>query len=71
LNNKLDRKLLAYTTATGAAGASILALAQPAHAEIVYTPANQTISANQQFALDLNNDGIEDFEIVTNSSQWE
>jgi hypothetical protein len=64
LNGKLDRKLLAYTTAAGAAGASILALAQPAHAEIVYTPANQTISANQQFALDLNSDGIQDFELV-------
>jgi hypothetical protein len=63
LNNKLDRKLLAYTTAAGAAGASVLALAKPAHAEIVYTPANQTVSANQNFALDLNNDGIEDFDI--------
>jgi hypothetical protein len=63
LNKKLDRKLLAYTTAASAAGASLLALAQPAHAEIVYTPANQTISANQQFSLDLNNDGIEDFDI--------
>src|SRR5580693_4228107 len=57
LNNKLDRKLLAYTTAAGAAGASILALAQPGHAEIVYTPADQTLN------LDLNNDGIEDFDI--------
>ncbi|MGA8433176.1 MAG: hypothetical protein WB729_25365 [Candidatus Sulfotelmatobacter sp.] len=64
LNSKLDRKLLAYTTAAGAAGASILALAQPAHAEVVYTPANQTISANQTFSLDVNNDGIEDFDIA-------
>jgi hypothetical protein len=64
VNSKLDRKLLAYTTVAGAAGASLLALAQPTQAEIVYTPANQTISANQDFALDLNNDGIEDFEIV-------
>jgi hypothetical protein len=63
LSNKLDRKLLAYTTADGAAGASVLALAQPGQAEIVYTPANQTISANQQFKLDLNNDGIEDFDL--------
>src|ERR1700722_18410170 len=63
LNNKLDRKLLAYATAASAAGASILALAQPGHAEIVYTPADQTISANQTLNLDLNNDGIEDFDI--------
>jgi len=63
LNNKLDRKLFAYATAASAAGASILALAQPGHAEIVYTPANQTISANQTLNLDLNNDGIEDFDI--------
>ncbi len=41
----------------------MLALAQPARGEIVYTPANQTIAPNQQFLLDLNNDGIADFTI--------
>jgi len=60
LNHGLDSKLLAYATA---AGAGLLALAQPAHAEIVYTPANQTITPNQYLQLDLNNDGIADFTI--------
>lgn len=61
LGSGLDRKLFAYTAAASAAGAGLIALAQPVEAEIVYTPANQTISADQTFALDLNNDGIPDF----------
>jgi hypothetical protein len=39
-------------------------LAQPAQAEIVYTPANVTIGPNQSYALDLNHDGIIDFTIM-------
>jgi hypothetical protein len=61
LTRNLDRKLLGYTAAASAAGAGLLSLAQPLEAEIVYTPANETISANQTFSLDLNNDGIADF----------
>jgi hypothetical protein len=63
LHRRLDRELLAYVTAAGAASAGILSLAQPAKAEIVYTPANQTISPNQQFGIDVNGDGIQDFDI--------
>jgi hypothetical protein len=61
LTHGLDRKLLGYTAAASAAGAGLMALPQSVEAEIVYTPANQTISANQTLALDLNNDGITDF----------
>jgi hypothetical protein len=41
----------------------MLALAQPAEAEIVYTKVNQTIGRSQGFAIDLNHDGIIDFKI--------
>ncbi len=52
-----------YTLAATAAGVGVLALAQPSEAEIIYTPANVTIGTNQEYGLDLNNDGIVDFTI--------
>jgi hypothetical protein len=52
-----------YTLAAGAAGVCILALAQPAEAKIVYTPANIRLGMNQHYDLDLNHDGITDFSI--------
>jgi hypothetical protein len=38
-----------------------LALAQPAEAKIVYTPANENLSTCEAVLLDLNHDGINDF----------
>lgn len=61
LNNKLEQKIFSYAAAAGAAGVSMMALAQPGQAEIVYTPTHQVIAANQTYSLDLNNDGITDF----------
>jgi hypothetical protein len=61
LNEHLDRKLFAYATAATAAGVGLLALSQNSAAEVVYTPANQTI--NGSYALDLNHDGVTDFTI--------
>jgi hypothetical protein len=58
LNRHLDRYVIAAT----AAGVSWLALAQPANAEIVYTQVNQVIPSDTTFNLDLNHDGIVDFE---------
>lgn len=49
-----------YAVAAGAAGVGMLALAQPADAKIVYTPANTPITSVVN--LDLNNDGLPDFE---------
>ncbi len=51
----------AYTVAAGIAGVTLLAMAQPSEAEIVYTPANQNIGHNGRYNLDLNHDGITDF----------
>jgi len=61
--DSLHHHLHLYALAASAAGVSVLALAQPSEAEIVYTPANVTIGTNQEYGLDLNNDGIVDFTI--------
>jgi hypothetical protein len=63
LSRPLHRDLSLYAVAAGAAGVSVLALAQPADAEVVYTKVNQTINAQQGYAIDLNHDGIVDFRI--------
>jgi hypothetical protein len=57
----LDKKLLAYLTAIGAACAGSVAAPQSAEAKVVYTPANRVIEFNGKSILDLNNDHIADF----------
>jgi len=59
----LSQHLHMYALAAGAAGVSVLALAQPAEAEIIYTPANVTIGPNQEYNLDLTGNGTADFTI--------
>ena len=61
LSSGIDGKLLSYAAAASAAGVGMLAIAQPAQAEVVYTPTNQLIKLNTTLSLDLNNDGITDF----------
>ncbi len=60
LNPRLDKMIAAYATAASAVGVAILAAAQPAEAKIVYTKTRKTITT---FSLDLNHDGIPDFNI--------
>lgn len=62
----LQRQLNMYAIAASTAGVGALALAQPAAAKVVYTPAHQVIGANGVFNLDLNHDKIVDFLI----QQW-
>jgi hypothetical protein len=62
----LQARLNMYVLAASAAGVGVLALAQPAQASIVYTPANQRIGANGVYNLDLNHDETVDFLI----QQW-
>jgi len=70
LNARLERSLLMYTAAAGAAGVGILALAPPAEAKIVYTAANvQILGPRSFYNLDLNHDGITDFRI-TNTTNY-
>ena len=76
LTDSLHRQLNMYALAAGGAGVAVLAMAQPAAAEIVYTPADIRLG-HGIIHIDLNHDGIVDFELCgaasTNSScsrQW-
>ncbi len=62
LSDSVHQHLNMYTRAATAAGVGIMALASPAQAKVVYTPANIPIAPNAGLVeLDLNNDGINDF----------
>ncbi len=61
--DSFQRHLPMYALAASAAGVSVLAMAQPAEAEIVYTPTDTQIGINQTVALDLTGDGTIDFNI--------
>src|SRR5579872_2100038 len=62
LSESLHRQLNSYALAAGAAGVAVLALAEPAAARVVYTPAKVKIGY-LAYNLDLNHDGITDFQI--------
>jgi hypothetical protein len=63
LSDSFTHRLNAYALAAGAAGVGMLALARPASAKIVYTPAHIPIVQNKGLVeLDLNHDGINDFQ---------
>ena len=65
LSSSTHQRLNMYALAAGAAGVSVLALAQPAGAEIVYTPIHKTILGPRGFyGLDLDHDGTIDFGIT-------
>ena len=67
----LNKSLLNYAAAASAAGISLLALASPAEAKIIYTPANIPIPLNGGVAqLDLNNDGVIDFSFYNASGDF-
>jgi hypothetical protein len=58
IESKLDKKLVAYVAAAGAAGVGLLTGAQPAEAKVIYTKTN--ISIGESLAIDLNGDGVTD-----------
>ena len=60
LSDFLHKQLNAYALAAGAAGVSLLALAQPADAKIVYTATHRVIGLTTRISLDLNHDGKTD-----------
>jgi len=63
LSDSLQHQLNMYALAASAAGVGMLALAAPAEAKIVYTPAHIRIKLNHGIInLDLNHDGINDFQ---------
>jgi hypothetical protein len=63
LSDPTRQRLNMYALAASAAGVGILALAQPAEAKIVYTPAHVKIGRNSLVKLDLNHDGVTDFSL--------
>jgi hypothetical protein len=63
LSESVHQRLNMYALAAGAAGVGMLALARPAEAKIVYTPANLKLFSVTP--LDLNHDGIADFTLRT------
>jgi hypothetical protein len=65
LGERINKRWLGYAAAAGAAGVGMLATAQAAHADIIYTPANTSIGCcSITTSLDLNHDGIVDFMFV-------
>jgi len=66
----LDHRLSMYALAASAAGVGMLALSQPADAKIIYTKTNKYISPNTTLHLDLNHDGIPDFDLKDTYSTW-
>jgi len=69
LPESLNQRLNMYALAASAAGVSVLALAPPAEAKIVYTPAHVRLRVGHPpFPLDLNHDGVVDFYILHSAS---
>jgi len=62
----LEKNLAAYVATAGAAGIGLLGAAQRAEARIIYTPTNTTITQGLT-PIDLNNDGIVDFNLSKSS----
>jgi hypothetical protein len=63
LSRRVQRDLSLYAAAASAAGVSALALASPADAQIVYTPAHAQLTPGGSMPVDLNNDGVTDFTV--------
>ncbi|SRR5208283_2510617 len=73
LPDSLHQQINRYALVASATGVSLLALAKPSEATIVYTKTHQVIKANGIYALDLSHDGTVDFaiqEVTNNGSLW-
>src|SRR6266516_2224584 len=64
----IDHDLKSYSIAAIAAGASILALAAPAEGEVVITRKTIPIPVGQTVFIDLDHDGINDFQFNLTST---
>lgn len=64
LSGSLEQRLASYGLAATAAGAGLLAIAPPAEAQIVFTPAHVLIKPGSSYNLDVNHDGATDFEFT-------
>jgi hypothetical protein len=62
LSDSLDQRLQQYALAASIAGVGAFVLTSPAEGKVVYTPANLPIVPSSKLNLDLNHDGITDFQ---------
>jgi len=69
-SQSVHHRLNMYALAASAAGVSLLALAQPAEAKVIYTPDHKWLPLNQRIYLDLNLDGVNDFQLFLRSVSW-
>jgi hypothetical protein len=60
ISSTLEKHLATYMMVAAATGVGILALAQPAEAEIVYTATNQVLNGRDQVTVDFDNNGVTD-----------
>jgi hypothetical protein len=65
ISDSLNRQLNSYAQVAAAAGVSVLALAGASEAEVVYTVTHQVTHAGTPLYIDLNHDGIHDFQLRT------
>ena len=70
LGSTADHRMRLYELAAAAASVSALALAQPAEAEIIITNKTIPIHAGTYVNLDLNGDGIADFQFYLRTSNY-
>jgi len=63
LSDTVEHRIKLYSVAAMAAGVSVLAMTQPAESKIVVTNANIAVNPGSVAYIDLNNDGINDFQL--------
>ncbi len=61
--SEFEHQLSMYALAASAAGVGLLALTSPAESKIIYTKAHKSIGPGITLHLDLNHDGIADFDL--------
>ncbi|MGC1373851.1 MAG: hypothetical protein WA824_17085 [Candidatus Sulfotelmatobacter sp.] len=64
ISDSLNRQLNSYAQVASAAGVSVLALAGASEAKVVYTETHQ-VTHSFPLNIDLNHDGIKDFQLRT------
>ncbi len=70
LHGTLESSVRSYCAAAGAAGVGLLALATPAAAQIVYTPAHERLKTESFLSLDLNHDGVTDIGLTNEINSY-
>jgi hypothetical protein len=70
VSESLLRRLNSYALAASAAGVGIFCLAQHSEAKVIYTAGHKWLPLNQDFYLDLNHDGVDDFHFLLRAVRW-